>query len=151
MEFSLTTPALLFPAISLLLLAYTNRFLALAALIRNLHARYQDAPEPLLRAQIEALRTRVKLIRDMQTLGVSGLFCCVFCMLLLFVGKLVAGKFVFAVALLLLLASLGLSIREIQISVNALNLQLSDLDVEEKDNQAPRRWRNVERSENDAA
>lgn len=151
MEFSLTTPALLFPAISLLLLAYTNRFLALAALIRNLHARYQDAPEPLIRAQIEALRARVKLIRDMQILGVSGLFCCVFCMLLLFGGLILPGKLVFGLGLLLLLASLGLSIREIQISVNALNLQLSDLDVEDDENAKPRRWRNVARDEHDAA
>jgi hypothetical protein len=39
-QLSLTTPALLFSAISLLLLAYTNRFLAYASVVRNLHARY---------------------------------------------------------------------------------------------------------------
>ena len=93
----------------------------------------------------------MKLIRDMQALGVSGLFCCVFCMLLLFGGLITPGKIVFGLGLFLLLASLGLSIQEIQISVNALNLQLSDLDIEENENQAPRRWRNVEREEQDAA
>jgi hypothetical protein len=118
----------LFPAISLLLLAYTNRFLALASLIRSLHARYKDTREPLVREQIERLRERVGLIRNMQMLGVSSLFCCVLTMLLLFAGRPAEGKAAFGLALLLLMSSLALSVREIQLSVNALNLQLSDLD-----------------------
>jgi Protein of unknown function (DUF2721). len=51
MEINLTTPALLFPAISLLLLAYTSRFLALAALMRELHVRYKTQPDPRIKGQ----------------------------------------------------------------------------------------------------
>ena len=127
-EFSLATPSLLFPAISLLMLAYTNRFLALASLIRSLHARWEDSHEPLLRDQIEALRRRVALIRNMQALGISGLLCCVACMLALFAGLQQLGKVAFALGLGLLMASLAISLHEILLSVNALNLLLHDLD-----------------------
>lgn len=52
MELTLTTPALLFPALSLLLLAYTSRFLTLANLIRELHRRYQTEPDPAVAGQL---------------------------------------------------------------------------------------------------
>ncbi|HEX8824329.1 MAG TPA: DUF2721 domain-containing protein [Archangium sp.] len=130
MELTLTTPGLLFPTISLLLLAFTNRFLAIAALIRSMYAQYQEKPDPLLLPQIENLKLRVRLIRDMQFLGVSSLFLCVACMLLLFAGMVQAGKYVFGGSLLLMLASLALSIREIQISIRALQIQLGDLGEE---------------------
>ncbi|MDF9795916.1 hypothetical protein OKW21_001179 [Catalinimonas alkaloidigena] len=130
-DISLTTPALLFPAISLLLLAYTNRFLTTASLIRKLHSEYKSEPDQLLMGQIENLRKRVVLIRNMQALGICSLFLCVFCMFLIFAGENLIGKIVFGVSLLLLMASLALSIREIQISVNALNIQLSDLEAYE--------------------
>ena len=80
MELTLTTPALLFPAISLLLLAYTNRFLTLANLIRELHRSYKSNPEEIIFAQILNLRYRVKLIRNMQIFGVGSFFGCVLCM-----------------------------------------------------------------------
>lgn len=131
MELTLTTPGLLFPTISLLLLAYTNRFLALAALIRNMFAQYKAHPDPVLLPQIENLKVRVRLIRDMQFLGVSSLFLCVVCMLLLFAGMRLAGGSVFIGSLLLMLASLALSIREIQISTRALEIQLGKLEEEE--------------------
>ena len=131
MEISLTTPALLFPAISLLLLAYTNRFLTIAGLIRRLHSEYQESPSGIILGQIKNLRTRVNLIKNMQSLGILSLFLCVLCMFLLFAGEYVAGKWIFGVSLILLLLSLGLSVREIQISVNALNIQLSDLEARE--------------------
>lgn len=124
MEISLTTPALLFPAISLLLLAYTNRFLALAALIRDLHSKYVDEGDERLMAQIHNLQKRVILIRNMQAWGIGSLFLCVFCMLVLFIGQMLAGKILFAVSLIFMLTSLGLSLREIQISVHALQLRL---------------------------
>lgn len=128
MELTLATPALLFPAVSLLLLAYTNRFLALAALIRDLQARYTTTADPHVKGQIENLRRRVNLIRTMQEVGVASLFLCVFCMFLLFAGFLNSGKLVFAFSLVLLMLSLGLSVREIHISVHALNLQLGDME-----------------------
>ncbi len=128
MELTLTTPGLLFPTVSLLLLAFTNRFLALASLIRNMYAQYKTNPDPLLLSQIENLKVRVRLIRDMQVLGVSSLFLCVVCMLLLFAGMERAGEYVFVGSLLLMLGSLALSIWEIQISIRALQIQLGDLE-----------------------
>ena len=128
MEITLTTPALLFPAISLLLLAFTNRFMALANLIRSLKARYATSHSRLIYGQIENLRTRLILIRNMQALGIASMFGCVFCMFILFAGYETIGKYVFGLSLLLLLGSLALALREIQISVNALTLELDDLE-----------------------
>lgn len=128
MEINLTTPALLFPALSLILLAYTNRFLGLATVIRNLRDRYEDKHDPLIVQQIDNLRRRVVLIRDMQFFGASSLLLCIVCMGLLFAGWIEAGKLVFALSLLLMAASLGISLHEIQISVKALELNLSDME-----------------------
>jgi hypothetical protein len=127
-EINLTTPALLFPAISLLLLAYTNRFLAVASLIRNLHTQYRDSHEESLRGQIDNLRRRIYLIRNMQAAGVLSLLLCVLCMFLLFAGVVMAGKIVFGVSLLCMIISLGISLQEISISVYALDLQLRTLE-----------------------
>lgn len=134
-DISLTTPALLFPAISLLLLAYTNRFLALASLIRKLHDDYQSYPNQLIIGQIKNLRNRVILIRNMQALGIASLLLCVLCMFLIFAEEFLVGKIIFGISLVLLMASLALSIREIQISVKALNIQLSTLEAHGSDKQ----------------
>ena len=128
MDITLTTPALLFPAISLLLVAYSNRFLALGSRIRSLHAIYKVERDILLAGQIQHLKRRVMLIRDMQAFGVAALFCCVFCMFTLFAGKLFLGKIIFVLSLLLLMASLSLSFGEILISVKALKLELQDME-----------------------
>jgi hypothetical protein len=128
MELSLTTPALLFPAISLLLLAYTNRFLALAALMRELHGRYKAQPDPAIKSQLLNLRYRIRIIRDMQAWGVASFFFCVLAMFVLFAGQPVVGTWIFGSSLILLLISLGLSLREIQVSIDALSLQIQDLD-----------------------
>jgi len=129
----LTTPAVLFPAISLLLLAYTNRFLGLASLIRSLHDRHQAQPDPLIPAQIGNLRYRVLLIRNMQAIGVLSLLVCVICMMLLFAGQHLLAMIAFGASLLLMAVSLAISLVEIQISVNALNLQLRDLELPKDD------------------
>ncbi|MCG8308917.1 MAG: DUF2721 domain-containing protein [Cytophagales bacterium] len=128
MEINLTTPALLFPAISLLLLAYTNRFLTIATLIRSLHSKYKEAPDELIWGQIKNLRLRVKLIRNMQALGVLSLLLCVVCMFVIFAGNMPLAKVIFGISLILLILSLGVSAWEIQISVRALNIQLSDIE-----------------------
>lgn len=128
----LTTPALLFPAISLLLLAYTNRFLTLAGLIRELHGRYREGHEDTVLGQIVNLRTRVRLIRAMQALGVASFFGCVFCMFSLFFGLMLVAQGVFALSLVLLMVSLALSVWEIQMSVGALDLQLRDLEAAQR-------------------
>ncbi|MGQ0799858.1 MAG: DUF2721 domain-containing protein [Pseudomarimonas sp.] len=127
MELTLATPALLFPAISLLLLAYTNRFLAVASVIRQLHSMINDG-HPEFLEEVSSLRKRVDLIRAMQGIGVLSLFVCVLCMFLLFAGWVTAGKFAFGTALVLLMWSLGLSVREIQLSGEALKLHLRDLE-----------------------
>lgn len=128
MELTLTTPALLFPAISLLLLAYTNRFLTLANLTRDLYARYKNQPDPRLKGQLDNLRYRIRIIRNMQLLGAASFLGSVLCMFVLFAGLEALGKWVFGISLLLLLASLGFSLRELQVSIDALELQISDLD-----------------------
>jgi hypothetical protein len=128
MEITLTTPALLFPAVSLLLLAYTNRFLALASLIRSLHASYSSTKDALILQQISNLSYRVRLVRDMQGVGVLSLLLCVVCMVVLFAGQVLAGKILFGVSLVLLILSLSLSVREIQVSVRALQLHLRDIE-----------------------
>jgi len=127
MDINLTTPALLFPAISLLLLAYTNRFLTLATLIRTLHAKYKEDPHDMILGQIKNLRKRVILIRNMQAFGVMSLLLCVVCMFLLFANEQIAGRYTFGVSLILLIVSLAISVYEIQISVKALKLQLGDM------------------------
>jgi len=132
MEISLTTPALLFPAISLLLLAYTNRFLAIATLIRNLHEKYETEPNKILIEQIRNLRKRVYLIRNMQFLGVSSLLLCVICMFVLFWGQMEVGQWLFGTSLVLLMLSLSLSVIEIQISVKALNIQIGKMEKRNK-------------------
>lgn len=127
MQITVTTPALLFPAISLLLLAYTNRFLAITSRIRDLHNRYTAEGGDSHRRQISALRVRLHLIRSMQALGVFSLFLCVACMFVLFGGWLWLGKALFALSLALLMASLIQSLREIRLSVNAMDILLEDM------------------------
>jgi hypothetical protein len=128
---TLTTPALLFSAISLLLLAYTNRFLALAQLVRNLHALYKQNPDNVLLGQIKNLRTRVHIIRYMQILGITSLLLCVLSMFLIYIGAVIWSEVLFGIALLLLIASLALSVWEIQISAKAIDLHLSDIEKKE--------------------
>jgi hypothetical protein len=132
MEITINTPALLFPAVSLLMLAYTNRFLTLATIIRGLYDRYQNVPEDNLVLQIANLRYRVYLIRNMQIFGVLSLLFCVISMLALFAGWIVAGQWTFGIALILMMVSMGISIRELMISVGALDLLLADMEEHEK-------------------
>ena len=127
-ELTLTTPALLFSAVSLILLAYTNRFLSYAQLVRTLKEQHLQHPSKVTRAQIDNLRRRLHLTRTMQILGVSSLFLCVVTMFLLYVGFFVLSAYVFGAALLLLIGSLGVSIWEIQISVRALEIHLHDME-----------------------
>ncbi len=128
MKLSLATPALLFSAISLLLLAYTNRFLTIAQLVRTLHAKYKENRSHVIFGQIKNLRKRISLIRNMQIFGIISLLLCVVCMFFLYVEWNAGAEVIFGIALVLLIASLGLSAWEIQISVKALNLHLSDIE-----------------------
>nr|WP_320059219.1 DUF2721 domain-containing protein [uncultured Bacteroides sp.] len=127
-ELTLTTPALLFSAVSLILLAYTNRFLSYAQLVRLLKDRYEENPSAVAAAQIANLRKRLYLTRTMQELGIGSLFLCVVSMFLIYVGLLTLSAYVFGLALLLLIGSLGVSLREIQISTHALELHLGTME-----------------------
>ncbi|GAB6098389.1 DUF2721 domain-containing protein [Halanaerocella petrolearia] len=128
MKFTLTTPALIFSTISLLLLAYTNRFSVLASLIRNLHdeAKQKGKKDDIIASQLINLKKRVKIIRNMQFLAILALFFCVLSMFFLFFNYKTAGEVFFAIGLGSLMISLLLSAIEINISVNALNIQLSE-------------------------
>lgn len=128
-QLTLTTPALLFSAISLLLLAYTNRFLAYATVVRTLHARFKENPDHLIIGQIQNLRKRLSLTRTMQLLGIGSLLLCVLCMFLIYIDFQLAGEIIFGIALVLLIISLAVSVWEIQISVRALDLHLGDMEL----------------------
>ncbi len=128
MDLSISTPALLFSAISLLFLAYTNRFTHLAALARNLYDRYSQTPSQKVKGQLDNLRYRLRLIRDMQVFAVTSFFGCALSMFVLFLGQSMIGAIVFGISLLLLLISLGIALREIQVSISAITLQFADLD-----------------------
>jgi len=127
-QLTLTTPALLFSAISLIMLAYTNRFLAYAAVIRNLHDKYLDNMDDKLIEQINNLKSRLNLTRYMQIFGITSLLLCVLTMFLIYIEYHNLAVWIFGLALLLLILSLALLIREIQISIRALSLHLSDIE-----------------------
>ena len=127
MTLSIETPALLFSATSLILLAYTNRFLTIAQIIRNLKKNYDDNHNKSILLEIKNLNLRLTLIRYMQLFGVMCLFLSVFAMLLLYVNQEGFGIYLFGASMLSLLISLGISFWEISISVNALRVHLKDL------------------------
>ncbi len=124
----LTTPALLFPAISLLLLAYTNRFLVLAQLIRQLNSREADTLRPMVKQQISNLRQRIKLIRTMQFYGVTSFLLCTAAMFAVFTHFNLLGTALFGLSLLCLLYSLIVSLYEIYISCDAIEIELNTIE-----------------------
>lgn len=129
MSLSINVPALLFPAISLIMLAYTNRFLALASLVRSLHAKYKAEEEnTLLHHQIRNLRYRLRLIKNMQAYGVCSFLACIVCMFFVYLEKEMIAEILFAISLIAFLASLITSLIEIQLSTKALEFQLSDME-----------------------
>lgn len=128
MDLTFATPALLFPAVSLLFISYTNRFISYAELVRRLHDRWREGAEPLVAQQIRNLRLRIRLIRGMQIAGAVTLVLSVASMILLFFDQMIAAELVFALGLFGMLVSLALLILEITISIRALDLQLGDLE-----------------------
>ena len=128
----LTTPSILFSAISLILLAYTNRFLSYASVVRALKEKHQQTHDPKDIAQIANLRKRLYLTRSMQILGILSLLLCVIAMFFIYVSWQVFAAWIFGIALLLLAASLCVCIWEINISVKALEIHLEDISSKEK-------------------
>jgi hypothetical protein len=136
MDININTPALLFPAISLIMLAYTNRFLALASVVRALHDRYHnldDTKKPLIHAQIKNLRIRMRIIRNMQILGVSSFIIAIFCMYAITIAKMETARFLFGASLVLFAISLILSLWELFISTRSIEIELSDLELDTDD------------------
>ena len=134
-DIDINTPALLFPAITLLMLAYTNRFLSLASLVRKLHDEYnRGEKERNLLSQIKNIRTRLNLIRYMQGLGVMSFLCCVLCMYAIYRSWNLLAHWIFAGSLIFLLLSIILSLLEINKSTKAIELVLSDIEELDKEN-----------------
>ena len=134
-EININTPALLFPAITLLMLAYTNRFLSLSSLVRKLHEEYnRGQKERNILAQIRNIRTRLNLIRYMQGMGVLSFLCCVLCMYAIYRNWMEAAHWIFAGSLVFLLLSIILSLIEINKSTKAIELELSDIEELSKGN-----------------
>lgn len=128
-ELTLTTPSLLFSAVSLIMLAYTNRFLAYSQVIRNLKEDFLKTKNPVAKAQIENLRERLYLTRTMQISGITSLLLCVLSMFFEYIHWHLPSIWMFGIALIFLIVSLALSIKEILISVKALELHLEDIEI----------------------
>lgn len=128
MDININTPALLFPAISLIMLAYTNRFLALANLVRNLHAKYTtEAKNVIIHSQIKTLR----LIKNMQAFGICSFITCIACMFFIYIGKELTAEVLFGISLLFFVASLFTSLIEIILSTKALEYELGDMELKD--------------------
>jgi len=125
---NLTTPALLFPAISLLLLAYTNRFLTLAQVIRQLNTS-ADRSADLVQSQLPGLKRRILLTKYMQSFGVLSFLLCALSMFALFLEAALPGKLLFGTSILTLTLSLVLSLVEVLISTEALSVVVKDLEA----------------------
>ena len=126
MEFTIQTPTLLFSAISLLMLSYTNRFVVIANLIRELYAAHVAAPSEVTASQLKNLRKRMKIIRNMQVFGAFSFFFSVLSLLFIFLQSVLVAELLFGASLIAMLISLILLIMELNISVHALNIQLKD-------------------------
>ena len=131
MTLEITTPAVLFPTVSLLLLAYTNRFLALTAIVRQMDSSGEVEHEFY---QVKNLRKRLNYIKRMQYFGVSSLLICAISMLFLFLQMDFIGKISFGISLVSLIVSLLFSLLEIQISLEALRIHLNHNSESEEKN-----------------
>ncbi|MGZ4993104.1 MAG: DUF2721 domain-containing protein [Methylobacter sp.] len=130
MDITITTPALLFPAISVLFLAYSNRFLAIASRIREQHNLFNKTQSPIAKKQIDSLRLRIRFIVAMQVLGVVGIISCTIAMGLIFYGLQYLGNITFGLSMAFIVLSLLASISELMLSTKALNIELEDMEAD---------------------
>jgi len=129
MELSVNIPALLFPAISLIMLAYTNRFLALSSRVRVLHDKYQNQEQRhIVFGQIKNIKYRIKLIQNMQTFGVASLLLSIVSMFFIYISYQMVAQFIFGISLITFCVSIFLSLIEIRLSTRAIELELSDME-----------------------
>ncbi len=128
MQLTLSIPALLFPAISLTMLAYNARYLAIAALIRQLHAQFAKTQDTPLKRQIESLGKRLNIIKNMQATAIISFLLAAVTMFLIYVEQNVFANIIFGVSLVFLMVSLILSLIEVQLSTKALGIQLRNME-----------------------
>ena len=128
MELTLSIPALLFPAISLTMLAYNARYLAIAALIRQLHKQFEETEASPLKKQIQSLRKRLGIIKNMQATAIISFLLAAVTMFLIYVELMVWANIIFGISLVFLMVSLILSLIEVQLSTKALGIQLSSME-----------------------
>jgi uncharacterized membrane protein YagU involved in acid resistance len=129
MDISINTPAILFPAISLVLLAYTNRFLGLTSVARKLHDEYlQNKENEKLHTQIKNLRYRIVLVRRMQFMGVISFLLCIVAMFFIYINQINWANLIFGSSLVCFSISLIYSLIEITQSTKALEIELSDME-----------------------
>jgi len=128
MDITITTPALLFPAISVLFLAYSNRFLAIASRIREQHNLFNKTHSPVAKKQIDSLRLRIRFIVAMQLLAVVGIISCILAMGLIFYGRQYSGNITFGFSMAFIVLSLLASVSELLLSTKALNIELEDME-----------------------
>ena len=128
MELGIGTPALLFSTVSLMMIAFTNRFMSMASLIRGLHEKFQMNPDDSILKQIQNLRLRMKLIQYMQIIAIFSLILSVVCMFLLFMDEQLIARWFFGLGLVGMCIALCMSAWEITISTKALEVELSDME-----------------------
>ena len=128
MQLSLTIPALLFPAVSLTMLAYNARYLAIAGLIRQLHSQFETTQASPIKKQIESLRKRLNIIKNMQATAILSFLLAAVTMFMIYVELVVWANVIFGISLIFLMASLILSLIEVQLSTKALGIQLKNME-----------------------
>jgi Protein of unknown function (DUF2721) len=128
MELTISTPALLFSTVSLLMIAFTNRSLAISSLVRELHDQFRKNPsDKFIILQIRSLQKRIKLIRNMQVTIIVSMLMSAVCMLLIFIDEQIGARWLFGLALLLQIIALSISAIEITQSMRALEFELHDM------------------------
>jgi len=128
MNLTLGIPALLFPAISLTMLAYNSRYLAIAGLIRQLHKQFQESEDNPLKKQIDSLRKRLEIIKNMQATAIISFLLAAITMFLIYVELDIWANVIFGISLVFLMISLILSLIEVQLSTKALEIQLKNME-----------------------
>ncbi|WP_095498067.1 DUF2721 domain-containing protein [Paraferrimonas haliotis] len=126
---TLGTPAILFSAIALIMLAFTNRFFVIAKLIRDIHSDRGNRPDLQVK-QIPNLRKRLNLIKYMQAMGVIAFILCTVSMMFIFIEHPDIGAGIFIASVLCLMISLLISLWEVMISTKALDIVLADREDE---------------------
>ena len=125
-EITISTPALVFPALSVLMLAYTNRFIAISKRVRALHAEHKNNPAKNLKKQIKSLHKRLMFIRNMQVLAITGFLINMISIFLILISLPKVATVLFGVGLLAIIGSLLISVLEINMSVQAMSFELEE-------------------------